>query len=333
MQSPHALYHLDPHFFDQIYGPTERRTLSSLLTTDGQLWTADQIASRAEALSHIEVLLAGWGCAPLDVRFLDRLPRLRAVFYAGGSVKSLLGDGVLLERGILLSTANRELAESVGEFLFGVIVLSSRHIWRNMGEMRRNPVHPRRSYGPGNYRTTIGLIGYGAIGRVVRRHLRVLQVRVLVSDPRLEEDEARSHGIERAGLDQIFSECDVVSCHLPNLPSTADSLGAEHFQRMKPGATFVNTARGAVVRENELALVLADRPDLWAVLDVLAETPAGAPRPIFSLPNVTLTPHIAGCLGAECRRLGNFVVDEVRRWRSGQPLIGAVTPDLLPFSA
>ncbi len=333
MQPPTALYHLDPHFFGHVYGPEEQEALGRMLTTDGRLWSAEAIAANQHDLSKVEVLLAGWGCAQLNAAFLDQLPRLRAVFYAAASVKGLLGDGTLFKRGIVLSSANRELAESVGEFLFSLIVLSTRHFWRNMAEVRLNPVYPQRSYGPGNYRSTIGLIGYGAIGRAVRQHLRALKVRVLVNDPLLAADEALVHGVELAGLDQIFSESDLVSCHLPTLPTTTDLLGAEHFRLMRPGATFVNTARGSVVRENELASVLIERPDLWAVLDVLTENPLAAPKPILALPNVTLTPHIAGCLGMECRRLGNFVVEEVQRWRNDEPLLGTVMPDLLPYSA
>jgi len=333
MQSPNALYHLDPHFFKQVYGPAEQAALQKLLTIDGQLWSADAIAANRRKLDQVEVLLTGWGCTPLNAAFLDQLPNLRAVFYAAGSVRQLLGDGALLQRGIVLSSANNELAESVSEFLFSVMVLSLRHFWRNMAEARRNPVHPQRSYGPGNYRTTIGLIGYGAIGRAVRRHLRTLQVRVLVNDPLIDKTEAREHGIECVGLDQIFSASDLVSCHLPSLPSTAGALGAEHFRLMKSGATFINTARGEVVKENELAQVLVERTDLWAVLDVLAETRESPPPPIFALPNVTITPHIAGCLGPECQRLGNFVVEEVKRWRNNQPLVGTVRPVTLSYSA
>jgi phosphoglycerate dehydrogenase-like enzyme len=116
----------------------------------------------------------------------------------------------------------------------------------------------------------------------------------------------------------------VVSCHMPLTPQTAGTLRREHFAAMKRGATFINTARGALLNEAELAEVLKLRPDLFAILDVLEHEPPRPTCPLLHLPNVVLTPHIAGSLGPECRRLGRMMVDEIEAYLAGRPLRGEV---------
>jgi phosphoglycerate dehydrogenase-like enzyme len=113
---------------------------------------------------------------------------------------------------------------------------------------------------------------------------------------------------------------DVVSCHAPLSKLTEKMLGREHFESMKPGATFINTARGAVVNEEEMIGVLQKRPDLFAVLDVTHPLPPAQGSLLYTLDNVMLTPHIAGSLGHECRRMGKLMVMELDRYLAGKPL-------------
>ena len=93
-----------------------------------------------------------------------------------------------------------------------------------------------------------------------------------------------------------------------------------HIASMKRGGTFINTARGEIVREREMIEVLIHRPDLQAVLDVTVKEPPDSDSPLYTLPNVMLTPHIAGSVGEECRRMGQYMLDELRRYVAGEPL-------------
>jgi phosphoglycerate dehydrogenase-like enzyme len=92
------------------------------------------------------------------------------------------------------------------------------------------------------------------------------------------------------------------------------------LDRIPPGGTFINTARGAVVNEPEMIRVLQKRADLTAVLDVTYPEPPEPDSPLYDLPNVFLTPHIAGSINGECGRMGEYAVDECRRWIAGEPL-------------
>jgi phosphoglycerate dehydrogenase-like enzyme len=98
-----------------------------------------------------------------------------------------------------------------------------------------------------------------------------------------------------------------------------------HLASMRPGATFINTARGAIVREGEMIEVLAGRPDLFAVLDVTYPEPPEPGSPLYTLPNVVLTPHIAGSMDRECERMGRYMVDELERYLAGEPLQWAIS--------
>jgi len=117
----------------------------------------------------------------------------------------------------------------------------------------------------------------------------------------------------------------VVSLHTPWLKETEKMITGEHFRMMKPDASFINTARGAVIDEPAMVEVLAEREDITAVLDVTYPEPPKPGSPLYTLPNVVLTPHIAGSMDRECQRMGQYAVDECRRFLAGEPLQWQIT--------
>ena len=158
------------------------------------------------------------------------------------------------------------------------------------------------------------------IGRLVRERLRPFDLKVLAYDPFIKPEDAAALGVTLVPLDVLFRKCDVVSLHTPWLKETEGLITGALLASMKPGATFINTARGAVVREAEMVEVLQQRPDLSAVLDVTDPEPPVANSPLYTLPNVLLTPHIAGSMARECRRMGRYMVEELDRFLTGRPL-------------
>jgi phosphoglycerate dehydrogenase-like enzyme len=165
------------------------------------------------------------------------------------------------------------------------------------------------------------------VGRQVRERLRPFDLRVVAYDPFVTSEEARTLDVDLVSLEDLFESSDVVSLHTPWLPETEGMSLGSHLASMKGNATLINTSRGAVVQEAEMVEVLRERPDLWAVLDVTHPEPPEPDSPLHALPNVVLTPHIAGSLGRECRRMGRLVVDELRRYVEGEPLRHEVTSD------
>jgi phosphoglycerate dehydrogenase-like enzyme len=160
-------------------------------------------------------------------------------------------------------------------------------------------------------------------GTHVAKLLQAFDVKVLACTS--QKNKAIELGVEQCLLEDIFIRSDVVSLHTPWLRETEGMVKGEHFASMKQNATFINTARGAVVREEEMIDVLRRRPDLFAVLDVTCLEPPSPQSPLFSLPNVVLTPHIAGSMDAECRRMGRYMVNELKRYVTGEPLRWLIT--------
>jgi len=139
-------------------------------------------------------------------------------------------------------------------------------------------------------------------------------VKVLVYDPFATEVDAGKLNVELTSLEDLFARSDVVSLHTPWLKETEGMITGKLLSSMKCRASFINTSRGAVVNESEMIEVLASRPDMQAVLDVTWPEPPAADSPLYTLPNVALTPHIAGSQDLECRRMGRYMVQELRQF-------------------
>ena len=110
-------------------------------------------------------------------------------------------------------------------------------------------------------------------------------------------------------------------------------ITGELIVSMKPYASLINTSRGAVINEPEMIDVLTRRPDLQAMLDVTHPEPPASDSPLFSLPNVVLTPHIAGSFGHEVRRHARYMLEECRRYQSGEPLLHEITREMAEHMA
>ncbi len=317
---PLALYVMDPASRDLVYGPAEQALLAEKAEIIGPLLNARSALAHPELLERVEVIFSGWGAPVMDAAFLAVAPHLRAVFYGAGSVRGFVTEA-FWDRDILLTSAYAANAVPVAEFALGVILLSLKRFWSYSREVRSD-----RGWGDhtrpmtGAYRSTVGLVSVGMIGRRTISHLRSFDVNIAVYCPFLTEAEATRLGVERCSLAELFRCCDVISLHTPDLPETRGLITGELIASMKPFSTLINTARGAIVQEQDLLDVLRERDDLTAVLDVCHPEPPAPGADITRLPNVVLTPHIAGSMGPECLRLGKYMADEFERYLAGQPL-------------
>ncbi len=172
------------------------------------------------------------------------------------------------------------------------------------------------------------------VGRRVCQLLRNLEIRILAYDPYVRLEDAKQLGVDSlCSLEDLFRFSDVVSLHAPLLPETEGMIRYHHLSLLKEGASFINTSRGAVVNEPDLIRFLQERPDVQAVLDVTHPEPPVPESPLYDLPNVFLTPHLAGSLGGECRRMGKYMVEELGRYLRGEPLCWEITKERFAISA
>jgi phosphoglycerate dehydrogenase-like enzyme len=321
----------DDHNLNRVYGASQRARLISRATLLPRVITSRNFDEFAPQLREIEVIFATWGLWKFSEAQLDALPRLSAVFYAAGTVRSFASP--LLERGVTLVSAWAANAIPVAEWTLGQVLLANKGYFRNEREFRV-PVAGRRAWsGRGNYGATVAILGAGQIGRKLIELLQSFHLKVVVFDPFLSDEAARALGVEKVDLAEAFARGDVVSNHLANLPATVGMINGALLELLKPNATFINTGRGATVNHADLIEVLTSRPDLTALLDVTNPEPLPLDSPLRELPNVHLTSHIAGSIGDEVARMGDYVLDEFEAWQSGQALRFAVTPLMLETMA
>lgn len=290
--------------------------------------------SSAEAravLGEIDILVTGWGCPMLTPEVIANANNLKLVAHAAGTVKFTV-DPAVYEAGIRVTHAADANAVPVAEFTLAAIIFANKRVFELRDRYRADPAR-RTTYALmderiGNYHRTIGLVGASRIGRRVARMLQGLDVTVLINDPFMAADDPLLARAELVDLDTLMARSDVVSVHAPALPSTQGMIGAKQLKLMQDGAGFINTARGSLVDEAALIAEL-QTGRIHAVIDVTDPEIPETGSPLYSLPNVFLTPHIAGAAGTERLRLGELVIAEIERFVGGQHMEFEIEPALL----
>jgi phosphoglycerate dehydrogenase-like enzyme len=317
------------------FGAAELARLAAVAALGDPVAATELDSPQARArLGVVEVLLTSWGCPPLDGDVLRRAPRLRAVLHAAGSVRGHVGQAVF-DRGILVTTAADANAEPVARYTLAAILWAVKKVpflaadataYRDDWSYRQLRGEPRGAS------PVIVLVGFSRVGRRVARLLQLTGAgTVLVVDPYADPAAVAAAGAGLVTLADALPSADVLSLHAPDLPSTRHMIGAAELAALPPGATLINTARGALV--DHAALEQACRAGLHAILDVTDPEPLPRTSVLYELPNVMLTPHVAGSLGAETRLLTASALGELERYAAGLPPLAAVTAQSLRLQA
>ena len=316
----------------EVFDDDSKTRLGSVADVlDFEPLTAFEDARAAELLPRTEILLTGWGCPPITPNALDKAPRLRAVVHAAGTVKDHVPEACW-DRGLLVTSAAAANALPVAEYTLAAILFANKRafpIQRRYAELREFRWWPMEFPGLGNYAKVIGIVGASFVGRRVIELLRPFDFEIIVFDPFLSEKDAVALGVRKVDLDELMRQADIVSLHAPALPATREMISRELLAQMKNGATLINTARGWIVDGAALTdALVAGR--IYAVIDTTEPEILPAESPLYDLPNVFLTPHIAGAMGSETRRLGGLAVDEIERYARGEPFKYVVRREDLP---
>jgi phosphoglycerate dehydrogenase-like enzyme len=218
----------------------------------------------------------------------------------------------------------------VAEFTLAAILFSNKRVleFRRLYAEGRPGRIPLMDQPIGNLRKAVGIVGASRIGRRVIELLRPFDFDLLLYDPYVARTEADVLGVTLTGLDELVATADIVSLHAPSLTATRHMIDARRLRLMRDGATLINTARGRLVDHAALEAELVTGR-INAVIDVTEPEILPRTSPLYDLPNVLLTPHIAGALGIERERLGALIVVELERYVRGEPLQHAIEPRAL----
>lgn len=327
---------MDPVSTEGVFTPPLLERLAQSCTIIEAQPLKSLVDDRAlRVLRQTEILITGWGCPAIDRETLSMAPKLMLIAHAAGTVKGILSSDIF-DTAITVTHAAEANAVPVAEFTVAAILFANKRVFRfhdlYVSDRHRQRTFPLTCQPIGNFRRTVGIIGASRIGRRVIDLLKQFDLRVLLHDPYVRDREAAALGVKNVSLDELMGLSDVVSIHAPALPSTHGMIDRRRLALMRDGATLINTARGIIVNQQDLIDELrTNRID--AIIDVTHPEVPDATSALYDLPNVFLTPHIAGAIGGERERLGEFIVEEIERFVGGHPLISAISPSALEIMA
>ncbi len=257
----------------------------------------------------------------LDRHVIDSLPDMSyiGVMATGYNVVNLERAR---ERGIPVTNVPEYATQSVAQMVFALLLDMTQHVAHHADTVRSGRWCKNPDFCYWDYPMieldgrTMGIIGYGSIGRSVARIAHAFGMHVLVYDIR--EDHPEEPGITHTDLDTLFRESDVVSLHCPLTPETDKLINKDRLNRMKKTACLINTGRGPLVDEDHLAEALNNGIIAGAALDVLSVEPPHEDNPLLAARNCIITPHIAWASRESRARLMAVVVDNVRAYLDGE---------------
>ena len=268
---------------------------------------------------NADVLMTGWGHPMITGSMLEGTS-IKLIAHTGGSVADYVAQDVY-EKGIKVISGNDLYAESVAEGTIGYMMLALRKMVDYVEDTRAGYWHSERcAPAEGLLGQTVGLVGMGAITKNLIPMLKPFGVKLkLYSGYPIDAEYLAQNNAVQASLEEIFSTCKVVSIHSALNDRTKGMIGREHFDLLQDGAVFVNTARGAIIREEEMIEALKENR-FMAVLDVYCKEPLEPDSPLRSLKNVYCIPHQGGPTSDRTPVVTMRLADDMLRFAEGKPL-------------
>ena len=286
----------------------------------------------AKMLAGCDAAITSWGVKKLDARALRGAKSLRAVAHAAGTVKGVTSDD-LWSLGVKVTSGAMVIAIDVAEAALGMLIVGMKNAFRISRALAKGGWTGDHGEGTARClgRKKIGIISASHVGRQMMRLLRSFDAQVLLYDPFVKAERAREFGARKVELDELLRESHAISVHAPSIPATDKMLNAAAFALMRDDCVIVNTARGSIIDEPALIKELK-KGRFFACIDVTEPEPPADDSPLRTLPNVVLTPHIAG--GNDNRwRLGLHAAQELGRFFRGEKMLGEVTREMLATMA
>ena len=329
---PKVLLAMDRKLVEQIFNKEDFEFLTSFSDTT----RIDSIPDTVDAsfikrnIQDKDVCISCWGTPPFTKDILDEANKLRLIAHSAGSVKPILTDHVW-KNNVKVTSATPGIATAVAEITLGLMIVSLKRVVQfnaliHKGDWR---VEEEISKAKSLYNVTIGVVGASYVGRNVIKLLKAFTVDILLYDPYVSQDEAQALGVSLTSLEELLSKSDVVSLHAPIIPETYHMLNRHNIKLLQPGAILINTAIGPLIDENALIERLK-KGDVFAYLDRTDPEPPSPDNPLRTLPNVILTPHIAGGSAINDKwRQGNYISHQIHKFVTQNRLDYEITREML----
>jgi autoinducer 2 (AI-2) kinase len=243
------------------------------------------------------------------------------------------------ERGIPIFYAPGRNADAVADITVGFMLCLARNIVVSNSRLRdgnlriestKDIMKVFNEYGGFELGSaTIGLVGFGAVGRKVAERLRPFGARILVHDPFVADEALEAAGVEPASLSQLLENADMVSLHCPETDETQGMIGEKELALMKPSAYFINTARSFLTDEEALLNALQEKKIQGAALDVFNEEPVQGDNPFLALDHVICTPHLGGATRDVIRHQSEMIAGDIVRYLRNEPPLHIWNPEIL----
>jgi D-3-phosphoglycerate dehydrogenase len=252
-------------------------------------------AELAECAKDAEVVWLFGGSRILQDGNLDAVPGCRAILRTGSGTDNVPVEAAT-RRGIMVANTPAAFSDGVSDHVIALLFTLIRRVAALDRAVRAGRWEQARLEPVGSLQgRTLGLIGFGHVGRMVTQKLSGFNMTVLVYDPYVSAEVlSKFGGIKMVDLKQLLADADLVSLHCPLTPETKHLIGAPELHLMKPGAILLNTSRGAVIDETALVQALREGRIAAAGLDVLEDEPPRPDNPLLHMENVVVTPHVAG---------------------------------------
>ena len=315
---PKAVISIHREFEGQVFTEREIAAIGEMTDLAGLYTDPEAVLSDDQLMKELDIVFAGWGSLVADEEFLSRAPNFKAMFGACGSVRPITSEAFWKRDDLIVTSAAHANAIPVAEYCLSTILFSLKLGWRHIRRTKAERSWRWEPSAPGGFRSTVGLVSLGEIGRKTLELLRPFDLDVCVYSTSMSEEKARELGVRRQSLEDLFAQADVISIHTPDLPATKGMIHRGLLERMKSDATLINSARGAVIDQEALLEVWKERPDLTAVLDVVLPDPPTPESKLYDYDNIILTPHIAGSMYGETRRLAQYAIDACREFLDGK---------------
>lgn len=333
---PRVLLALRPDLYSSMFSPRDLDRLRGLADVINPTPPAEVTVDFLRAnLATADIAISSWFTPAFDANVLDAAPNLKLVAHAGGSVRPIVSEHSW-KRGVRITSSAAAISYGVAEYCLGLILTGSkRAFWLGQATREGHWKDAGTLFGGWHeiYQQKIGVIGAGFVGCQLLRLLQNFTCDLLVYDPYASDERLKQfNAIRCATLEELFERANVVSLNAPLTPETEGMIRGHHFARLRPGSLFINTSRGQLIHEAEMTEQLATGRFV-ACIDVTTSEPPVLDHPLRRLPNVWLTPHVAGVVAENKLRIGTMVVDEIAQFADGSPYKYEITEEKLKTMA